>query len=271
MADSLWRWTPEFESSVVQVAMPAARPGALADLPAIVWAREVRAELVELQQRSGIPAAGAVVQMVHEAFNPGGQSLSRLAADYHNYAGLKWADWQRDYGGRPVSMTTWEEIDGKAETLEDAFGAFPDLGHFLRAYERLLTWPRYAGALAYAGQPLLWLHQVWGAGYATDSRYLAGLGAWMRATWSAYRDTLPAAPIAAGRPVAILDAGGRRLCEGWLMDPDGPGPEPERTVVRLRDVAGGMGLAIDYDSGGPAASLRWPGAKRDEAKGANQR
>lgn len=252
--ESIWQWTPEYDAAAARIM------AASGSLPALVWAEQVKPDLVELQVRSGIPAAGAVTQLLHEAWQPGGLVLSRLGSEFNNFAGLKWAPdgWQREFGGRPVSMTTWEEVDGSAETVEDAFCAFPSWTQFLAAYERLLTWPRYAGALVYAQQPLLWLHQVWAAGYATDSRYLIGPGRWLAAAWPDYQDTLPVPPR---RPVAVLDAAGSRLCEGWLADPDGPGPEPHRTVVRLKELADAMGLVIEYDPGGPAAYLRWSGAR----------
>jgi hypothetical protein len=223
------------------------------------------ADLMQLQQATGIPAAGAVAQQLHEAWNPGGQTLSRLAGEYNNYAGLKWASWQRDYGGRPVSLSTWEEIDGNAVQMDDAFCAFPSWGTFLEAYAALLRFDRYRPALAYASQPLLWLHQVVAAGYATDSRYLAGPGRWMTLTWSDYADTIPgAARAAVGRTVDILDPAGRLLCVGWLQDPDGPGPEEERTVNRTRELAEGLGLAVGYEPDRPAVRLSWPGTQKGD-------
>lgn len=258
MVDSVWRWTPEYDLQFT----PLGAMSAAGELPAIAWAREVKPLLVELQASAGIPAAGAVAQMIHEAWNPGGWTLSRLAAEYHNFAGMKWAEWQRQHGGRPVSLKTWEEVDGQPVDLVDAFAAYPSFAAFLGAYAELLKFPRYRGALAYAAQPLLWLHQVWASGWATDSRYLGGLGHWMTATWPVYQDTVtpPAAPT---RAVDILDAGDRLLATGWLMDPDGPGPEGTRTVARVADLADGLGMAHRWDGSRPrpAVTLIHPGVE----------
>lgn len=53
------------------------------------------------------------------------------------------------------------------------------------------------------------------------------------------------------RIVTILDSAGDLLAEGWL---DG-----ERTVVPIRELAESLGLAVDWDPGGPTVTLRWPG------------
>lgn len=263
MPDSVWVYAREYDDAL---KIPAALSTAAAELPAITWALQVKHDLVEMQRATGIPAAGAVAQMIHEGWNPGGWTKSRLADQYNNWAGLKWAEWQRRHGGRPVSLATWEEIDGDRVDLVDAFAAFPSVSHFLAAYQELLTFPRYRGALAYSSQPLLWLHQVWASGWATDSRYLGGLGHWMAVTWPIYQDTLAPAPAdlvdPRGKPVRIEDAAGRLLTTGWLLDPDGPGPEGERTVCLARDLVDAQGLTGKWIPGNPPAfRLSWPGAE----------
>jgi hypothetical protein len=60
------------------------------------WAASVKPDLVKLQQETGIPALWAAAQMCHES--AGGDGLSGLASQAHNYAGLKWAEWERQYG-----------------------------------------------------------------------------------------------------------------------------------------------------------------------------
>lgn len=192
------------------------------ELPAIGWARAIKSELVRLQRetRGRIPAGGAITQFIHESFNPGGLVMSRLAAEFNQLAGMKWVGgWQLRHGGRPVSMTTWEEVDGERQDLVDAFCAFPSVGHFLEAYSELLHFERYRRAHAYGAQPLLWLHQVWAGGWATDSRYLGGLGHWMAATWPIYGDTVERPPEP-GKPVPIL-VDGQEVATGRIVQVDG--------------------------------------------------
>nr|PZN41347.1 MAG: hypothetical protein DIU70_06660 [Bacillota bacterium] len=85
-------------------------------------------------------------------------------------------------------------------------------------------------------------NRTWADFVAAVDRALRGLPA-----------VAPAPQPAKPQPVAVLDAGGRRLAEGWLHDGS--------TVVRLRDLADGMGLIVDWDPGGPAVTLRWPGRR----------
>lgn len=256
MADSLWQWTPEDDRTAVGVM-------AGGQLPALVWAEEVMPALIALQVQTGIPALGAVAQLLHEAWNPGGVSLSRLASEFYNFGGLKWAEWQRAYGARPVSLATWEEIGGDRVDMVDAFAAFPSFDEFLQAYGALMRFDRYRPALRYASHPLLWLHQVAAAGYATDSRYLAGPGRWMTLVWQIYAGTV-SADVPTYEPVDVVDASGRRLADGWLMDPDGvEGPDGQRAVVRVRQLAEALGLAVTYEDRDPAPRvvLTWPGLK----------
>lgn len=61
------------------------------------WAESIKPDLVKLQQETGIPALWAAAQMCHESAN-GNDGLSALAREAQNYAGLKWAEWERQYG-----------------------------------------------------------------------------------------------------------------------------------------------------------------------------
>lgn len=135
--------------------------------------------LYNLQKSSGIPAEFALTQFAHEALN-GDNTLSGLAELYHNWAGLKFAPWQRAYGAVPVSLATNEFLNGEDVRVVDAFAAFPDTGAFLRAYRSLLT-THYAEALRYADNPLLYGYHVWKLGWATDPAYIVGLA--NRMTW----------------------------------------------------------------------------------------
>lgn len=260
MSESIWRSDRDWGNAG---GLHVSVAGAGQELPALSWARWLKGNLVSLQQETRIPAAGAVAQFIHESFNPGGLVLSRLAGEYNNLAGMKWARdrWQAKHGGRPVSMTTWEEVDGERQDLDDVFCAFPDLSHFLEAYAELLHFPRYRSALDYAGQPLLWLHQVWASGWATDSRYLGGLGRWMAAIWPDYADTVPAARAAlVDMPrVDVVTRDGAVLARGWLIDPDGPGPDGVRAVALVRELEEAHGLVVEFDADRPAVIVSWPG------------
>jgi hypothetical protein len=226
------------------------------------WARGIKPDLVQLQARTRIPAFFAAAQFCQESASGGG--LSELAQLHHNCAGLKWAEWQREHGCEPVSYDTWEVIGGQRVDIKTDFCSCPNLEVWLQVYADLLTGQFYGPALAYAADPMLYAAHVWQRGWATDPAYLTGISTWMAQLWPDYMDTLSTTPPATGRPVAILDAAGRRLCEGWFQDPDGTGPEPDRVVVRVRELAEGQGQAVDFDPGGPAVYLRWPGTSNNK-------
>lgn len=131
------------------------------------------APAARLQLRTGIPAAWVLAQFVHEGLTPENY-LSTLAAQFHNWAGLKWADWMRP-GGQPVAMPTNEWDGTRLVVTQTNFAAFPDTGQFLACYESLLTGSRYRPALQFAGDPLLYGYMVWRLGWATDPVYLIGV------------------------------------------------------------------------------------------------
>lgn len=215
------------------------------------WARSVKPDLLRLQQERGIPALWSAAQMAHESAS--GDGLSELARKANNYAGLKWAEWERSYGCTPVTYGTWEVLDGQRVDLAAAFCSCPSWEIWLKVYGDLLTGTFYGPALKYAGDPLLFGSAIWRAGWATDPNYLVGTSKWMAALYADYQDTLPAvigqAPVAAARePVAIRDANGRELCTGWIQD--------NRTVVLARDLIEGLGLALQWHDEGPAITVR---------------
>lgn len=202
------------------------------------WARSVKSALVALQIQHGIPAAWAAAQMSHESAVDGGRRLSELATQHHNYAGLKWAEWQRGYGCRPVRMGTWEEIGGVATALEDAFCSCPSWEVWVRVYSDLLTSARYRPALTFAQDPLLYGFHVWQAGWATDSRYLTGVAKWLTWLSNDYRDTQPRPEW---REVAVRRTDGELACTGWLA--------VNQTLVPLRpfwEQTTGKGLTWDH-------------------------
>lgn len=116
---------------------------------ALEWAVSVKPDLVRLQDETGIPALWAAAQMAHESAS--GQGLSELARKAHNYAGLKWAEWQRKYGCSPVSFGTWEVLDGSRVDVQAAFCSCPSWEVWLKVYAALLTGNHYRPALAYTG------------------------------------------------------------------------------------------------------------------------
>lgn len=213
----------------------------------VQWARSVKPALVSLQLQHGIPAAWAAAQMAHESAVDGGRGLSALATGHHNYAGMKWAEWQHSFGCRPVRMGTWEEIAGVATAVEDAFCSCPSWETWLKVYSHLLTGVLYRPALAFAYDPLLYGVHIWQAGWATDSRYVTGVARWM--TWLAndYRDTWPK-PL--WRNVPIVAEDGRLLCNGHLA--------VNETLVPVRSLWTETGGRVDWINDGPRVILASP-------------
>lgn len=220
----------------------------------IEWAQSVKQDLVKLQQETGIPALWAAAQMCHESAVDGGDGLSGLAREAHNYAGLKWADWEKTYGCEPVTYGTWEVLNGQEVDLNDAFCKCPDFQTWLKVYGGLLTGHLYSPALQYASDPFLYGYQVWQGGWATDPNYLVGTGAWMARLFDIYADTIPSSPKAQvavalqKETVTVKDGDGNTLCEGWL--------EGEQTVAPVRKLAEALGLTVEWDEATQTVTLR---------------
>lgn len=217
----------------------------------VEWSEIVKTDLVKLQQQTGIPALFAVAQMAHESAINDGKDMSRLAMDYHNYAGLKWASWQTTYGCSPVSMGTFEYIDGQRADVTDAFCSCPTWEIWLQVYAALLTGSFYKAALRYKNDPLLYGTHVWRLGWATDPAYIAGIAGWMSLLWAHYADALPMSDFASCSPVSVMDGSGRRLCTGFLKD--------SVSYVPVRPLAEAMGLVVGWTA--PVVTLRWPGSR----------
>ncbi len=180
----------------------------------------------------------------------------------HNYAGMKWSEWQRAYGCRPVHMDTWEVIDDRRMDLTAAFCSCPSWEGWLQVYAALLPSERYRPALQYAADPMLYGIHVWRLGWATDPAYIAGLSGWVSLLWPDYANTVATPPV--GRPVEIRTESGKRVATGWLRDPDGPGPEGHRTVARVAELVAGLGLVHRWDPDGPAVYIDHPGTVEHE-------
>lgn len=208
------------------------------------WARSVKPDLVRLQIDRGIPALFAATQMCHESASGGG--LSDLAREAHNYAGLKWSQWQEQYGCTPVVYGTWEVIEGQRVDLDDAFCKSPSWEVWLKVYADLLTGKWYGGALKYKYDPFLYGYHVWSRGWATNPAYLQGIASWMNQLWEDYKDTIPLAPYPA---VPILSGSGRRLATGVLA--------VNTTLAPVRRLSESLGQKVEWVDG--KAILEPPG------------
>lgn len=155
----------------------------------LAWARSIKPDLIRLQQETGIPALWAAAQFCHESAGAGENGLSELANRAQNYGGLKWAGWQRAYGCTPVTMDTWEELDGQRVDTAAAFCQCPSWEVWLQVYAALLTGDPYKFALAYAADPLLYGWHI-GRIWATDSQYIHKAATWMHILWGDYTDAL---------------------------------------------------------------------------------
>ncbi|MGE5675281.1 MAG: hypothetical protein ACM3XM_15635 [Mycobacterium leprae] len=131
------------------------------------WARSKKADLIRLQQETGTPALWAAAQMCYESAVDGGEGLSEFAARTNNYARLKWAEWQRDYGCQPVQYDTHDVVNGQTVTRKETYCACPTWQVWLRVY----------------GQELC------RAGRSADPQYNAGVAEWMARLAAAYTET----------------------------------------------------------------------------------
>lgn len=153
------------------------------------WARANKQHFRQLQHDHQIPALHAAAQHIHEAFNSNG-SLSGLAELDCNYGGLKFAEWQRQYGCTPVTYKTDEFLDGAWIKVDAQFCHCPDFGAWLRVYAHLLSIERYQPAKRFSRDPFLYSLHICKGGYATDPAYLQGIGKWMNLLWDDYADTV---------------------------------------------------------------------------------
>jgi hypothetical protein len=178
----------------------------------LAWARSVKPDLVRMQAETGIPAWWAAAQFCHESYTPGNPGeLSDLARLHFNYAGLKFADWQREFACAPVAMGTWEEINGTIVNLDDAFCSCQHNGGWhtwLKVYASLLTGSYYGSCLADAGDALAFGRCIANKGYATDSRYIQSAAEWLERLRADYADTAhpvtPPAPAPATWPAGLI-------------------------------------------------------------------
>ncbi len=227
----------------------------------IEWAKSVKADLVKLQEKQQIPALFAAAQMCHESAGSSARGLSELAEYGNNFAGMKWAEWQRQFGCEPVTMGTWEVLDGQHVDVEDAFCKCPTWEVWLNVYGTLLNKSIYQPAQQYFLDPLMYARKVAQCGWATDPNYVLRIADWMELLFDAYADTLVFAP--GGQAAASVQApvkapdptpapipvvfGGQKICDGWIQN--------DRTVAPLRQLAESLGYRASWDPTAKAVTI----------------
>ena len=118
--------------------------------------------------------AGAYGIKVHspiiaQAILESGWGESRLAAEYHNYFGLKCGS---KWTGRSVNMTTKEEYQpGTLTTIKDNFRAYDSMEEGVRGYFEFIQLARYQN-LRGITNPKQYLQTIKDDGYATSSTYV---------------------------------------------------------------------------------------------------
>lgn len=106
-----------------------------------------------------------IAQAIHES----GWGESRLAAQYHNYFGMKCGT---KWTGRSVNMKTQEEYSaGSLSTISANFRAYDNMEEGVKGYFEFIQLPRYAN-LKGVTSPRQYLQNIKNDGYATGSKYV---------------------------------------------------------------------------------------------------
>lgn len=106
-----------------------------------------------------------IAQAIHES----GWGESRLAAQYHNYFGMKCGT---KWTGRSVNMKTQEEYSaGSLSTISANFRAYDSMEEGVKGYFEFIQLPRYAN-LKGVTSPRQYLQNIKNDGYATGSQYV---------------------------------------------------------------------------------------------------
>lgn len=122
----------------------------------------------EAKERGYAFPAAIIAQAVLES----GNGKSQLAAQYHNYFGLKCGPYWR---GRSVNMTTHEEyIAGCISKIRDDFRVYQNMTEGVKGYFDFISTPRYAN-LRTATSTKNYLENIKSDGYATSKTYVANL------------------------------------------------------------------------------------------------
>lgn len=137
--------------------------------------------LTEKQQKFITDIAGLVQKyaylygiMVHspiiaQAILESGWGESKLAANYHNYFGLKCGS---KWTGKSVNMTTQEEYTaGTLTTIKDNFRAYDSMEEGVKGYFEFIQLTRYQN-LKGITDPKKYLQTIKDDGYATSSTYV---------------------------------------------------------------------------------------------------
>lgn len=107
--------------------------------------------------------------IIAQAILESGWGESRLAAEYHNYFGLKCGT---KWTGRSVNMTTQEEYQpGTLTTIKDDFRAYDSMEEGVRGYFEFIQLARYQN-LKGITDPKQYLQTIKDDGYATSSSYV---------------------------------------------------------------------------------------------------
>ena len=122
----------------------------------------------EAKERGYAFPAAIIAQAVLES----GNGKSQLAAQYHNYFGLKCGPYWR---GRSVNMTTHEEyIAGCISKIRDDFRAYQNMTEGVKGYFEFISTQRYSN-LKTAKSTKNYLELIKADGYATSKTYVANL------------------------------------------------------------------------------------------------
>lgn len=108
--------------------------------------------------------------IIAQAILESGWGESRLAAEYHNYFGLKCGS---KWTGKSVNMKTQEEYSpGTKTTITDFFRAFDSMEDGVKGYFEFIQLPRYQN-LKGITDPRKYLQTIKDDGYATSSTYVS--------------------------------------------------------------------------------------------------
>lgn len=129
------------------------------------FVHDIAAYLQKYAPARGIEAISAVIAQI---INESGWGKSRLAAEYHNYNGMKCGT---GWTGKRVSMPTQEWIGGGYVTITADFRAYDSMEEGIKGYLDLLDQPRYAN-LKGVTDPRRFLELIRADGYATSPTYV---------------------------------------------------------------------------------------------------
>ena len=108
--------------------------------------------------------------VIAQAILESGWGESRLAAQYHNYFGLKCGT---KWTGPSVNMATQEEYQpGTLTTIKDNFRVYGSMGEGVKGYFEFIQLSRYQN-LKGIKDPQTYLETIKADGYATSSNYVA--------------------------------------------------------------------------------------------------